>query len=267
VRYAELVQAWKALRGRIGGLSVREVALVGAARTMLVAELAPDGPPTAVPAVAFAAGVHGDEPAAPWALHSLVRDGLLDRSFNYRFWPCTNPSGYELGTRENADGVDINRSFNRGGTTPEARTIVTANRDRKFALSFDMHEDYEAEGFYCYEPVVNGRAPFGAQIVRALDDAGLPVQEFRQGFDLAYPPEARPRLERGRVQNAAEDEIGPEEGRPYSPFMLRHAAERTLTLESPRSRPWDERIAIHRVAVTTALAALRNALHDAESSR
>ena len=95
--------------------------------------------------------MHGDEPAAPWALLSLVRDGLLDRAFSYRLWPCTNPTGYAAGTRANAEGLDINRSFGGGGSTPEARAILTANRDRQFALSIDLHEDPEAQGFYCYE--------------------------------------------------------------------------------------------------------------------
>ena len=84
-----------------------------------------------MPAVMLSAGVHGDEPAAPWALLSLVRDGLLDRRFAYRMWPCTNPTGYEAGTRENAEGADVNRSFGRGGTTPEARAIVTATRGER----------------------------------------------------------------------------------------------------------------------------------------
>src|SRR5438128_1139792 len=139
--YKELVRAWKALRGR-AGLSVREVACVGANRTLLACEIAVQGAPT----VALAAGVHGDEPAAPWALLSLVRDGLLDPAFGYRIWACSNPSGYAAGTRCNAEGVDVNRGFGRGGTAPEARAIITANRDRRFALSFDLHEDYEAHG-------------------------------------------------------------------------------------------------------------------------
>src|SRR5712691_3044663 len=102
--YNELVRAWKALRGK-GGLSVREVACVGANRTLLAAEIIVPN----APAAALAAGVHGDEPAAPWARLSLVAEGLLDPAFSYRMWPCTNPSGYIAGTRSNAEGADVNR--------------------------------------------------------------------------------------------------------------------------------------------------------------
>lgn len=251
--YAELVAAWKALRSR-GDLSVREVACVGASRTLLCAEIAA---PAGAPVIALSAGVHGDEPAPPWALLSLVRDGLLDRAFGYRLWPCTNPTGYERGTRENAEGADINRSFNRGGTTPEARAIVTANRDRKFALAFDLHEDFEADGFYAYEPVTPEGPILARSIVAALDANALPVENLREGFDLGYPPEAGHlrTIERGAVypDPAAEREFFA--GTPYSLYVLRRAARRVLTCESPRRRAWDERLAMHRIAVVTALEA------------
>lgn len=251
--YDDLTAAWKALRRRVHGISVREVACVGAQRTLLVADVVND--PTA-PLVALAAGVHGDEPAGPWALLSIVRDGLLDRRFNYRCWPCNNPSGYTLGTRENAEGDDINRSFSRGGTTPEARAILTANRDRKFALTLDLHEDFEADGFYCYEPVIDGSAPYGAYVLRAVEDAGLPLQELRDDFDLGYPVEAvhLRGLERGRVLPDTAAEMAFFDGWAYSLALLRRAARRSLTFETPRNLLWEERLALHRLVVVTSLA-------------
>ncbi|MGH7756571.1 MAG: hypothetical protein ACREM8_09855 [Vulcanimicrobiaceae bacterium] len=259
--YDELVSAWKALRAT-HAIGLREVACVNAPRTLLLADLGAAGRPL----VSICAGVHGDEPASPWALLSIVRDGLLPPDFAYRIWPCTNPSGYRLGTRANADGADINRSFGRGGQTPEARAMITANRDRKFTLSIDMHEDFEADGFYCYEPPVDGTAPFGPAIIQALDDAGLPIQRLTDGFDLGDPrPEPGARvLERGRVLTdsaKAAAHFGPNE--PNSLYMLRHGTKRTLTFEAPRTRPWDERIAIHRVAVVSALNFLRDYLRAA----
>lgn len=252
--YTELRAAWKELRSS-GALTLREVACTGAPRTLMLAEI-PAEP--GAPLVALSAGVHGDEPAGPWALLSIVRDGLLDRRYSYRIWPCTNPSGYERGTRANAEGDDINRSFHGGGKTPEARAIVTANRDRRFALALDLHEDYEAAGFYCYEPVMGGSAPLGTAIVRALDDDGLPVQNLDADFDIGYPPEAHHlrTIERGHVRPDPAAERAFFEHLPYSLYMLRRAARRAVTLESPRTRPWSERIAIHRVAAVAALGRL-----------
>jgi protein MpaA len=250
--YEELTAAWRALRRR--GVSVREVACVNAPRTLLVAEA---GNPNA-PAVSLTAGVHGDEPAAPWALLSIVRDGLLDPRFGYRIWPCLNPSGYVAGTRRNAEGIDVNRSFSRGGTSAEARAVITATRDRRFVLALDLHEDFEAEGCYLYEPLRPGAQPrFAPRVVEALDRAGLPVQTIGGEFDLGTPAAETPpfRLERGAVLGDAEAELRLFKGLPSSLFHYRRGAQ-PLTFESPRPRPWDERIAAHRVFVTTVLTAL-----------
>jgi hypothetical protein len=249
--YDALERRWKALRGT-HGLAIREVACVNAPRTLLCAE---SGDYT-MPAIAVCAGAHGDEPAGPWALLSLAEDGALDPRFAYRMWACINPSGYRAGTRENAEGADINRSFGRGGQTPEARAIVTANRDRKFLLSIDLHEDCDANGFYCYE---YGGETLGPAVVAALDAARLPVQSFDASYDLgsAIPPECM-RLERGRVVPdalAERDAIG---GLSYSLAIVRHAAKRALTFETPSRLPWEVRIAMHRVALNAAIAALGN---------
>lgn len=249
--YDDLTNAWRAAR-RLG-VRVREVACVGAPRTLLIAE---SGDPHG-PAITISAGVHGDEPAGPWALLSLVSDGLLDPRFSYRLWPCLNPSGYTAGTRANAEGADINRSFSRGGTTPEARAVITANRDRRFALALDLHEDFEAEGCYLYEPLGPAAAArFAERVVTALDDAGLPVQTIGEDFDLGTPPAETPpyRLERGIVFVDAEAELRLFPGLPASLFHYRRGAQ-PLTFESPRPRPWEDRIAAHRVFVTTTLEA------------
>ncbi len=214
---------------------VREVACVGAPHTLLLAEIG--GARSAT--LSISAGVHGDEPVPPWALFSIVSSGLLDSRYAYRLWPCTNPTGYQAGTRFNAEGQDINRSFSRGGLTPEAKAIITATRDRKFALSMDLHEDFEAEGCYCY-------------------DAGCPVQDMTHSFDLGYPSDTgyKLSLKRGRVITNPREEVKHFEGLPYSIYIARRAARRSLTFESPRKRSWNERIAMHRLAVTSVLAAL-----------
>lgn len=251
--YEDLVVAWKGLRAT-HGITVREVACPGAVRTLLCCDFGEIGRPL----VTLTAGVHGDEPAGPWALLSIVRDGLLDPRFAYRAWPCTNPSGYSAGTRANAEGQDINRTFSSGGISPEARAIISVNRERRFVLSIDLHEDYEADGCYFYEAQVDG-PPLAPALVRALDDAGLPIQNWHEGFDLAYPPGAEDsyRLERGTVVTDIPRLARHfSTGLSYSMFMQRRIAARTLTIESARSRPWEERLAMHRVTVATALSVL-----------
>jgi predicted deacylase len=210
--------------------------------------------------ISLSAGIHGDEPAAPWALYDLVRSRLLDPRFSYRIWPALNPDGIRAGTRANGEGIDLNRTFGRGGTSPEARALITANRDRRFALHVDLHEDPVASGAYVYEPLPDGAAPrFAAPIVRAFDDAGLHVQDLSDpAFDLGSPPEARAvqTIGRGTVVMGARAESVYFEGWPLSLYFALRAAAAVLTVESPGTRPWDERIAVHRVAVTAALSRL-----------
>lgn len=211
--YHELAERWRALRATHDA-RVREVACVGAPRTLLCVEY---GNPH-LPTVLLTAGVHGDEPAGPLALIALAEARELDPAFAYRIWPCTNPTGFDLGTRESVDGVDINRTFARGGFSPEAKAIVMANRDYKFALSIDLHEDDEADAFYSYE--------YGIE-------------------DELFANARRPDPAREAEQ------IG---GLSLTLLLIRNASPRAITLETPSSaQALQERIATHVRAVRKAL--------------
>jgi murein peptide amidase A len=211
--YHDLAGRWKALRAT-HDVRVREVACVGAARTLLCADYGE----THRPMVSLSAGVHGDEPAGPIALLELVSTNALDPAFSYRIWPCTNPTGFDAATRENVDGVDVNRTFGRGGSSPEAKAIVMANRDRKFVASIDLHEDDEAEAFYTYE----------------------------YGFDEPLFP--------GALRPDPIAEAGVIGGLSLTLLLIRNATPRALTIETPSSRlPLEARVADHVQAVTTVL--------------
>lgn len=232
---------------------MREVACIGAVRTLLCAEIGG----ASLPAIAIAAGVHGDEPAGPWALLAMVQQRDLDPAFAYRLWPCTNPSGFEAGTRENAERLDVNRSFGGGGKTAEARAIVTANRDRKFALSLDLHEDCDADGFYCYE---YGEGDVGRTVIDAVASAGFPIQDLAR-CDLGGPI-AQYVLDEGVVRPPQAVEIEAIGGLSYSLSIVRRATRRALTLETPTHLKWEDRVRMHRIAVKAAVRALsKNADH------
>jgi hypothetical protein len=244
--YQDFTQRWKALRAS-HGVTVREVACVGAPRTLLCVERGD----TRLPSIALAAGVHGDEPAGPWALLEMIEGTDLDERFAYRVWPCTNPSGFQAGTRESSDGVDVNRTFGRGGQSPEARAIITANRDRKFALSLDLHEDCDAVGFYCYE---YGGGNLGYAALSALDDAGYPIDPLLETFETAGAlDDAHCKRERGRITADHRTEAAMLGGLSYSLAIARNAARHALTFETPSSAPWEARVAMHRTAVRAAI--------------
>lgn len=234
---------------------MREVACAGAARTLLGAECGASNQRT----ITIAAGVHGDEPAGAFALLELAAAGELDADYAYRLWPCVNPSGFAGGTRENAEGIDVNRSFGKGGQTPEARAILTANRDRNFMLSIDLHEDDDADGFYVYQYGAHALAREAVEAVRA---AGFPVQDLAQ-FDLGVTMSAQ-RMADGVVSPDRDEEAQAIGGFSYTLALMRRAAQRALTFETPSRLPLTQRTAIHRIAVKAAIAALsKQHPHDA----
>jgi protein MpaA len=73
--------------------------------------LPPDYAKPRAPAVLFAA-IHGDEPASQLMLERLA-DELVERPPGRDTWivPCLNVDGLVAGTRDNANGVDLNRNF------------------------------------------------------------------------------------------------------------------------------------------------------------
>jgi protein MpaA len=248
--YGELTAAWRGLRGT--GLRVREVACVGAPRTLLLVESGTAG----APAISLSAGMHGDEPAGAWALYAIARDGLLDPRFAYRIWPCCNPTGLDAGTRESVDGIDINRTFGRGGRSPEAKAMLAANRDRRFALTVDLHEDHEADGFYLYETAPAGwQSRYAGPVTAHIRDAGFPLQTFGPDFDLGPPgTEAAQQRGPGTVLVDADAER-PFYGAnvPLGLVQVVQAARCALTFETPRRAAFDARVEMHRVAVVSAL--------------
>jgi murein peptide amidase A len=260
-QYAEVAAAWKILRIQTG-LRLREIACVGAPRTLLLAEF---GDPR-LPVVSITAGVHGDEPAGVWALLSLARDGLLAPRYAYRLWPCLNPTGFDARTRANAEGIDVNRSFGRGGNSPEAKAVLAANRDRRFRLAIDLHEDHEAAGFYLYEAAPTAwQSCYARPITAAIGAAGFPLQDLTPDFDLGPPgAEAAQLRSPGAVVVDATREapfFGWE--LPQGLALVRRAVPCALTFEAPRSRAPEERIAMLRVAVVEAL----RRLGDEENQR
>jgi murein peptide amidase A len=207
-----------------------------------------------LPVVAIAAGVHGDEPAGPWALLELVESQALDPRLRYCILPCTNPSGFDAKTRGNADGVDVNRSFGGNGGTSEARAVLEFLRGQHFALSIDLHEDCDATGFYCYE---YGGGEIGRAVVATLESQGFPIDPLEVTFGLAGPlDDAHCVREWGRIVADAAREAGLLGGLSSSLALARTGARHALTFETPAGIPWDTRRAMHRVAVRTAIAAV-----------
>src|ERR1700722_20851335 len=56
-------------------------------------------------------GIHGDEPGGPLAVLQLLQENRWPADADIWLCPCLNPTGFPLNTRENAQGVDLNRDY------------------------------------------------------------------------------------------------------------------------------------------------------------
>jgi hypothetical protein len=207
------------------------------------------------PTVYLSTGIHGDEPAGPLALLELLLARFFTDRFNWLLFPALNPGGLAAKTRENPDGLDVNRDY-RHGLTPEARQHLAFLAGEKsagrgdYALCLCLHEDWESQGFYLYELNQSPQPLIGYAVLAAVDPiCGVDRSPVIEGMEAHEGLITRP------IDQLAE--------RPqYAEAMwlaLQHTPH-NLTLEAPSAQPLDTRVAAHVTAVRTALAAWEKSL-------
>lgn len=101
--------------------------------------------------VYFCAGVHGDEPAAVQGLLVWAEARAEElRDADLAIFPLFNPAGILLNTRADEGGHDLNRQFD-SATHPHMMAWREAVRGLSPRYAVCLHEDYDAQGLYCYE--------------------------------------------------------------------------------------------------------------------
>ena len=187
-------------------------------------------------------GIHGDEPAGPASvLRFLERDNtdLLQR-FRFLILPCINPYGYVHNTRENKQGVDLNRAFEETGIA-ELDIVKKVIEGQRFDFCIDFHEDWEAKGVYFYEAQCNERW-IGPKITRQIEKIG-PIDGEMGESELP--------ITNGVFQV---DPAWGEEG--LAPYLFRFSADHVMVCETPTSWSLDQRTSAHLTALDTALESL-----------
>ena len=185
-------------------------------------------------------GVHGDEPAGVEAvLQFLERDNTeLLKQFAFVVIPCVNPSGYVHDTRENRDGVDINRSFETDEVS-EVAIVKKALGETQFSLAIDFHEDYEATGFYLYEGKRDEQY-IGPKIANTVQTIG-PIDNEDSGEDA-------PDIAQGVYKVASEWGT-----QGLAPYLLHFYSEHVIITETPTVWPLEQRAALHLGVLDSAL--------------
>ncbi|WP_018970734.1 M14 family metallopeptidase [Rubritalea marina] len=187
----------------------------------------------------LSAGMHGDEPASPRALLYLLRSGVLGRDVNWLICPILNPTGVAAGTRENFQGVDMNRDYLHQRTS-EAKAHAAWLDEKEIDLMVSLHEDWESSGFYFYEINQSEDDPSRYLRIKRAVEAVMPMEPMD---DI----DGHPVRELGWIYHgieADEPKLWPE-----AIYVAEGGCPLSFTLESPSSLPIEERVAAHSAAL------------------
>jgi len=194
------------------------------------------------PRIYVSAGIHGDEPAPPLALHGLLEAGVFDSRAVWFLCPMLNPEGLARGTRENAQGIDLNRDY-RDPRTPEIRAHVAwLRRQPNFDLTVCLHEDWESNGFYLYEQNPDGLPSLAEALVATAFrlcpiDLSPTIDGWEARGGVIRPP-----------GNPLEREQWPE-----AVYLRTHHTRLAYTVETPSSLPFAQRVAVLGAVVAAAI--------------
>jgi protein MpaA len=199
--------------------------------------------PAKGPRVYLSAGIHGDEPAGPLAVLELLRERFFDSSIHWLLCPALNPSGLAAFTRENAQGVDLNRDYWLRGTSEVAAHTRWLQAQAAPDLFISLHEDWETEGFYFYE------------INLAAENLGR-MQSILTAVSPWFSPEPGPIIDGheisgpGWIYHVAEPDVP--EGWPEAIYLAKNGCPLSFTFETPSHASLEHRIAAHMAAVKAA---------------
>ena len=200
--------------------------------------------PGAGPVIYLSGGIHGDEPAGPLALLDLMQKDFFSPCAHWLVCPALNPTGLAAGTRDNAEGIDLNRDYLQIRTREVAAHHEWLERQPRPDLFLSLHEDWETRGFYLYEINLGPDLPERA---RSILDAVKPW----------FPPEDSPDIdghtprEPGWIYHPAEPDLP--EGWPEAIHMANLGCPLSFTFETPSRATLPDRIAAHRAAAQSAL--------------
>ena len=131
---------------------------------------------------------HGDEPQGEYLIRKFMSQRKEPCKNQIYIIPCLNPDGKALGTRQNANGIDLNRNFptkNRkiiedehyfggteGGSEIETQFIIDVLKEHKPDFILTIHAPYRVVNF-------DGNAEKYAKDISEI--TGYPVEE-----DIGY---------------------------------------------------------------------------------
>jgi carboxypeptidase D len=158
------------------------------------------------PKTLYIAGIHGDERVQPELMLALCRYLLSTYAQDQRVKElidnsaltvviCANPDGWELGTRNNANDVDINRDFpsihagrriSTKGRQPETVAMMNLVSNEHFGLLIDFHGTTGGRG------VVFVNTPYDNEVANNLANR---FSDYQLAVTIAHAyADANPRM-------------------------------------------------------------------------
>ena len=180
------------------------------------------------------------------ALLDLIERGVFDDRAVWFVCPLLNPTGFIRQTRENTEGVDLNRDYRAQRSLEVEAHVRWLKRQPNFDLALCLHEDWEAKGFYLYELNPLQRPSLASKLITAVLNV-CPIE-------LAATVDGRPVAEVGILRPDIDPKL--RDTWPESIYLNAHHTRLGYTLETPSSLPLAQRIAAHCAAVETAIEAL-----------
>lgn len=195
------------------------------------------------PLVYLSSGVHGDEPAGPIAILELLKTGFFDDRVDWLICPILNPIGLTHGTRENGQGIDLNRDYLARKSVEVKAHAEWLGRQRVPNMVVSLHEDWESSGFYLYEINVAGKPSAARDILKTAAQEISPEPE-----DVIDDHDVR---EAGWIDHSPRADL-PNHW-PEAIFLAERGAGVSYTLETPSSLGLMQRVRCHQLAVRQAI--------------
>lgn len=197
------------------------------------------------PRVYVSTGMHGDEPAPPWALLRLLEEGLFDERCTWFLCPLLNPTGFLKNSRENFAGLDLNRDYKSLQAAETIGHVAWLRHQPRFDLVICVHEDWEAKGFYLYELNLGGHPTLAPAIIEAaLEHGPIETAALIDGRESAEPGIIRP------VSDPLLRDTWPE-----ALYLACKHSTLNYTLETASALPLERRIMTQCAVLRAALAA------------